>query len=111
MAGEGGIARGEGRAKKEGGGAVGQGSLIGKEDIRDAADKTIVEVHGGQVPSEAIPEEDAHGKVGCMKVGRGEHVEIEGEGDRLDASSGRYSGRVQKRRHKITGEGNMRIYA
>lgn len=110
MVGEGGIARGKGRAK-EGVVAVGQGSLIGKEDIRDAADKTIVKVRGGQAPSEAIPEGGAHGKVGCMKVGRGEHVEIEGEGDRLDVSSGRYSGRVQKQRNEITGEGNMRIYA
>ena len=74
--GEGEIAQGEGVA------AVGQGSLNSKGDIRDVADKTIMEVQGGQAPSKEIPE----------------------EGDRLDVSSGRYCGRVQKQRNKIMRE-------
>ena len=42
--------------------AAGQGNLIGKGDIRHASDKMEVGVHGGQAPSEGLPEEGGYEK-------------------------------------------------
>ena len=84
---------GEEHAKGEGDGvvAVGEGNLIGREDIQRASDKTVVEVHGGQVPSEEFPKEGVCGKADYMKAGRGGHVEMEAEADRLNVRLGRHS--------------------
>jgi hypothetical protein len=76
---------------KEGGVSVGQGNLIGKEGILCASDKAMEEVHGGQVPSEELPEEDVRETIGCMKLGRGGHVEVGVEGDSLDVRVGKHS--------------------
>lgn len=86
------IVWGEGHAKEgEGEVAVGQGSWVGRGDIQRGSDKTM-EMHGEEIPSEGFLEEDAGEKTGCMKVGRGEHVEVEVEGDRLGVRLGKHSG-------------------
>jgi len=93
--------------------AVGEGNLIGREDIPCASDKTVVEVHGGQVPSEAFPEEGGCEKSDCMKVGRGERVEMEEGAGRMDVRFGRHSrsghegSEAKKEYHGVA---DMRIY-
>lgn len=97
---------------KEGEVAVGRGNLIGREGIRSGSDKRMGEVHGGQAPWEEFPEEDGDEMTGCMKVGRGGHVEVGAEGDSLDvrlgkhARSGDASSEAKKEDH---GEANVRI--
>jgi len=88
------IARGEGFVKGEGVGvaAVGLDNLIDREDIRRASDKTVVEVHDEQAPSEGFPEGGGCEETDCMKVGRGGHVEVEAEAGKSDARLGRHSG-------------------
>jgi hypothetical protein len=66
--------------------------LGGREDIQGASDKTVVEVHGGQAPSEAFQGEGVDEKVDCMEMGRGARVEMGAQGGRLDARLGRHSG-------------------
>jgi len=90
------IARGEGRVRGVGVAAVGWDNLIDREDIQRAPDKTVVEVHDEQAPSEGFPEGGGCEKTDCMKVGRGGHVEVEVEAGRSDARKdvrlGRHSG-------------------
>lgn len=90
------VVRGEGLVKGEV--AVGQGSLIGRVDIRHGLDKTMVEAHDGTAPSESVPEEeDVRGKTDYMKVGRGERVGKEVEGDRFGVRLDRHcAGNVRK---------------
>lgn len=72
--------------------AVGQGNLIGREDIRHVSDKMVVEAHGGEALSKEFrEEEDECERAGCMKVGWGGHVGIEAEAGRLGVRLGRHS--------------------
>ena len=94
--------------------AVGQDSLIGREDIQHGLDKTIVEAHDGKAPSESVPEEEgARGKTDYMKVGRGERVGREVEGDRFGVRLGRHSGSGHgslEAKRDDHGDANMRFY-
>lgn len=87
--------------REEGVAVVGQGNLIGREDIRRASDKTTVGVHGVQAPSNEFPEGVGEG-VDCMKVGRGGHVETEAEAGRLSKHS-RSGHRIRKQGEEIKG--------
>lgn len=90
------VGREEERAKGEGVAAAGQGNLIGRGDIRSAADKTKVGVHGGQAPSEGVPEEGEYEKTDCMRVGRGGPAGMMVEADRVDVRRDREPGRYSR---------------
>ena len=73
--------------------------MVGREGIRRASDKTVVEVHGGEAPSEEHPEEGVCEKTDCMKVGWGGHVGMEAEEGRLDARRDARLGRHSRSGH------------
>lgn len=85
-----------GRGEGEGEAVVGQGNLIGKKDIRRVSDKKVVEVHGGQAPSEGSPEGDGCWGTDCMRVGRGGHAGMKEGVDKADARRGMGLGRYSR---------------